>query len=330
MNLIKIPAVILAAALLLLGALLLVHVSPAAAAAALFNGSLGNANALSGTLREMTPLLIAGLAVFVALQAGLFNIGVEGQLMVGACAAAWIGLNVHGPLGIVLALVCGSIAGALWAFPAGWIKAYRGGHEVITTIMLNEVARQLTHWLVTGPMKMPNQQSPTTASLSPDTRIGNVVSQPQVSWAMILALAVLIGFAYWYRKTVAGYELRLTGANTRAAEFAGVQVKPMVFRAMTLSGALGGLAGACQVLAFEGRFYADFSAGYGFDALGVALLAGSSPVGLIPSSFLFGVLAKGSTFLQVEGVPKGVTGVVLGLIIIVYAVIRYRRQVQHA
>lgn len=329
MSKLKIPLVVAVAVLFLLGALWLTKVSPGVALSALYKGSFGSSNAIGGTLREMTPLLIAGLAVFIALQAGLFNIGVEGQLLVGACAATWVGLKCPGFVGILLALAVGAAAGALWAYPAGWIKAFRGGHEVITTIMLNSVAVHLTHYLVAGPMKEPNQQSQTTANLTDSTRLSNIVSEPQVNLTLLLAVVLLTVFAFWFKKTVAGYNLRLTGANLRAAEFAGVEVKKVVLRAMVASGALGGLAGACQVLAFEGRFYADFSAGYGFDALGVALLAGSSAFGLLPSALLFGALAKGSTTLQVEGVPKGITGVVLGLVVVVYAVIRYRKQVQN-
>ncbi|MBX3117684.1 MAG: ABC transporter permease [Fimbriimonadaceae bacterium] len=325
----KIPLLILGSFLLLLGAVWLTGVSPIAAVQALFKGSLGSSNAVSGTLREMTPLLIAGLAVFIGLQAGLFNIGVEGQLLAGAGAATCVGLAIPGWIGIVLALISGCVAGAIWAYPAGWIKAYRGGHEVITTIMLNEVAFRLTQYLTAGPLKQEGQQSATTATLSEGTRLGNVWSEPQVNLALLLALAILLGFGIWFKRTVAGFELRLTGAKARAAEFAGVNVKRVTARAMAVSGALGGLAGACQVLAFEGRFYANFSSGYGFEALGVALLAGGTPIGLIPSAFLFGALSKGSTALQVEGVPKGITGVVLGVLIIVYAVIRYRKQVRH-
>lgn len=330
MSRLKIPAAVVGALLVLLGALWITGVAPGGAALALFKGSLGNARAIGGTLQEMTPLLIAGLAVFVALQAGLFNIGVEGQLLIGACAATAVGLAIPGWAGILLALTAGCVAGSAWAFPAGWIKAYRGGHEVITTIMLNAVALQLIHYLTGGPMKQPGQQSATTATLTDSTRLGDIVSEPRVNLALVLALVVLGAFWVWFRRTVAGYELRLTGANPRAAELAGVNVRQVTLKAMLVSGALAGLAGACQALAFEGRFYAEFSAGYGFDALGVALLAAGSPAGLIPSSFLFGVLAKGSTMLQVEGVPKGITGVVLGLVIVVYAVLRYRRQVQHA
>ena len=134
-----------------------------------------------------------------------------------------------------------------------------------------------------------------------------------------------MGIAIWLKKTVAGYELQAVGANRIAARFAGISPQKVTVVAMSISGALGGLAGAIQVLAYEGRFYDGFSPGYGFDALGVALLAGNSAYAVLPSSFLFGVLSKGGTALQIDGIPKGITTVVLGMLILIAAAIRYRK-----
>jgi len=150
-----------------------------------------------------------------------------------------------------------------------------------------------------------------------------------VDWSLNLALglgiALTAALAWWLRSSVAGYELQAVGANPTAAETAGVSSRRVTTLAMMASGALGGLAGALQVLAYEGRFYAGFSPGYGFDALGVALLAGASAWGVLPASLLFGVLAKGGTSVQILGVPKGITGVVLGLLLVLFAAVRYRR-----
>ena len=312
---------------ILVGALLLAGSSPGTTIAVLLKGSLGSPSAIAGTIREMTPLLIADVAVFLGLRAGLFNIGVEGQLLVGAATTAGIALGIPGPAGIVLGLIGGSAAGALWALPAGWIRAYRNGHEVITTIMLNNVAFSFTDWLLTGPLKDPKQESPTTATLAASSRLPNLYDKPPVtlSTALLLALIVTAALGYWLKRRVAGFELQAVGANPTAAEVAGIDPKRTMLSAMLGSGAIAGLAGAVQVLAYEGRFYSGFSPGYGFDALGVALLAGNSSVGLIPSSLLFGVLVKGGTSLQIEGVPKGITIVVLGFLILLAAAIRYRR-----
>ncbi|MCB8932771.1 MAG: ABC transporter permease [Fimbriimonadaceae bacterium] len=323
----KLLALVIGAVALLAAAILATDVAPLEALQTLLRGSLGSPRAIGGTLKETTPLLIAGLAVFLALRAGLFNIGVEGQLLVGAMTCTVVVLRLPGVIGVILGVAAGMVAGAAWAFPAGWIKAYRGGHEVITTIMLNSVAALLTTALVAGPLKAPGQESTTTASI-PDALLLPAVASGE-DWSLSLALVigvVLTGaMAWWLRSSVGGYELQAVGANPTAAETAGVSSRRVTTLAMMASGALGGLAGALQVLAYEGRFYSGFSPGYGFDALGVALLAGASAWGVLPAALLFGVLAKGGTAVQILGVPKGITGVVLGLLILIFAAVRYRR-----
>jgi general nucleoside transport system permease protein len=302
-------------------------VVPMEAVRGLIQGSLGSPAALSGTLRETTPLLIAGLAVFLALRAGLFNIGVEGQFLVGAAACAFTAIQAPGIGGLLLGAAVGVVAGALWAFPAGWIRAYRGGHEVITTIMLNYIAFHITTMLVAGPFKDPAQEGTTTVVLDQAARLPWLVQRPplQINFALLIGVILVFLLATWLRRSIAGYELRATGANPTAAAVAGVDTRKVTVSAMLWSGALAGLAGAFQVLAYEGRFYAGFSAGYGFDALGVAILAGPSAVGVLPASFLFGILSKGGTSIQILGVPKGITAVIVGLLIIIFAAVRYRR-----
>ena len=301
--------------------------NPSEALSTLFKGTLGSPGAISGTLRETTPLLFTGLAVYIALRAGLFNIGVEGQFLVGAMTGGAVILRIPGPFGIMLSLICGAFGGLAWAAAPGWIRAYRNGHEVITTIMLNSVALYLTSYVVSGPLKDPAQQSPTTVNIAPDSRLPWMVNLPpvQLSWALPMAVMAALLLAWWLRKTVAGYELEAVGAGPRAANYAGINTARTIFLAMLGSGAIAGFAGAIQVLAYEGRFYAGFSPGYGFDALGVALLAGNYATGVIPAAILFGILAKGGTALQIFGIPKGITTVFLGLIILVSAAIRYRR-----
>ena len=321
----RILALIAGSVLILLGALLVSHVGPVTAISALLKGSLGTANGITKSLENTTPLLLAGVAVFLALRAGLFNIGAEGQFLVGALACTTIALRFPGVVGIVVGTIAAIVAGALWAWPAGAIKAYRGGHEVITTIMLNNVAGLLTGYLVSGPMRAPGGDT-TTASVTDATRLPNVINIPSFSVNVALPFAVLlaVALAWWLRKTVAGYELRVTGANPTAALYAGIDPRRTAVRAMLASGAVAGFAGAVQVLAYEGRFYTGFSPGYGFDALGVALLAGESALALIPAAFLFGALTKGALSLQFEGVPKGITTVVFGLLILIAAALRAR------
>lgn len=324
----RVIALVLVSFLLVVGAVMLAGFMPQEALGQLLKGSLGTKRAIGLTLKEFTPLLIAGVAVFLALKAGLFNIGVEGQFLMGAVVAAGIGVSIPGVLGLVLAIGLGALAGALWAFPAGWIKAYRGGHEVITTIMLNNVAGFFAAWLVAGPLKGPEQQSPSTAFVDPGARLPAIFSSPPlaINAALVLAVVLVPVLAFWLNRTVRGYELAATGANARAAEVAGVNVKRTTVWAMSVSGALGGLAGACQVLAYEGRFYEGFSPGYGFDALGVALLAGTTAWGLYPAAALFGILSTGTSSLAAAGVPKGLNAILLGLLILSFAAVRYRRK----
>jgi simple sugar transport system permease protein len=167
--------------------------------------------------------------------------------------------------------------------------------------------------------------------ISDASRLPDLLSRPPlvISSGIVVGLVLVLGVQFWMRRRVAGYELQLVGANPTAARFAGVDVKQVTVRAMLASGAFGGLAGAVQTLAFEGRFYQGFSPGYGFDSLGVALLAGGNALVLIPMSALFGMLSKGGTSLLILGVPKGFTGVITGLVILVSAAIRYRKAAQN-
>lgn len=302
-------------------------VAPKDAIASFFEGSIQGPAAWRQTLKEMTPLLLAGLAVFVALKSGLFNIGADGQLVVGAAAATAVVLAVPGVPGILLGCCLASVAGALWALPAAWIKAYKGGHEVISTIMLNSVAALLTTWIAAGPMRAPQQQSPSSRLISSSSFMPPLVNNPpfSVSSALLIGIIGVAILSIWLKKTVAGYELNAVGANPTAAETAGINVRWGQMKAMLISGAIAGFTGATLVLCFEHRFYANFSPGYGFDALGVALLSGGSAWGLIPASFLFAVLASGTSAIQLSGVPKGLNGILLGVLIVVFAAVRYRR-----
>lgn len=313
-------------AVLVVGAVILAGAAPSVVAMALLKGSFGGASQLSLTLTKTTPLLIAGIAVFIGLRAGLFNIGVEGQLITGALACAAVAVKLPGIGGALLATVAGIAAGALWALPAALIKAYRGGHEVITTIMLNSVAGFMTLYLAANQLKAPGQDHPTTADVTtriPAINLGGV----SINVALIVAVVLVFVVAFWLKRTVSGYELEAVGASPTAAEFAGIDRRRVTVSAMLASGAIAGAAGVVQVLAFEGRFFPEISSGIGFDALGVALLAGGSPIGLLASALGFGALTTGGTQLAIEGVPKGVTQVVLGILIIVAAAVRYRKVV---
>lgn len=327
----KVVGLCIAAIALLFLLILSAGASPVETAAKLWDSAFGNPLKFSNTLKETTPLLLAGLAVYIALKAGLFNIGVEGQITIGAICSAMVALRFPGIPGIALGSLAGIVGGALWAWPAGWLKAYRGGHEVISTIMLNNIASGLTLALVAGPLKDASQEGTTTRDLAANTLLPNIVdaNKWQLNIALPMAIGLLFLFSIWLKKSVAGYELRMVGANPQASEFAGIDVKKSIMRAMLASGAVAGFTGAVLVLAFEHRFFHGMSSGFGFDALGVAMLAGATPLAMLGSGLLFGILNKGSSAIQILGIPKGITWIVLALLIIVFAAIRYRREGNH-
>lgn len=323
----KLAALILGALLLLAGAVMLAGASPLKALSTLITGSIGRPGSQASTLKETTPLLFTGLAVYLALRAGLFNIGVEGQLLLGAITCAVVADKVHGPFGIILGALLAMVAGAVWALPAALIRVFRNGHEVITTIMLNNIAGFLTDYLVTGPLRARGQEAPTTALLPENTRLPALYSHPPftISSGLLLGILLTVALGLWLNRTVSGYELKAVGANATAAQFAGIDPKRVMLRAMLFSGAIAGLGGAVQVLAYQFQFFQGFSPGYGFDGLGIALLSGGTAYGVIPAALLFGVLAQGGVSLGIAGIPKGITVLVLGVVILVAAALRYRK-----
>lgn len=279
-------------------------------------------------LKESTPLILLGCSVYLALRVGLFNIGADGQFVIGACCATVAALKFPGPAGIVAGIVAGILGGALWAYPVGLIKAYRGGHEVITTIMLNNIAGFLTFYLVSGPIMDPTGQQPSTATIADSAQLPMLIQDGpfRVSSATLIALMAVAGLWWYLSRTVGGFELSAVGKNSNTARFAGIAVEKVTVRAMAASGAIAGLAGAVQVLAFEHRFYAHFSPGYGFDALGVALLAGGNPLATAASGLLFGFISESTSILGRTGVPKSLSSILLGVLVIVFAAYRYRKE----
>jgi simple sugar transport system permease protein len=279
-------------------------------------GSVGTPSSWSRTLREMMPLLLTGLGVFVALRAGLFNVGADGQLVIGGLAGATVALAWPVGGSWVAGCLAGTLAGAAWALPAAWIRAYRGGHEVISTIMLNNLARLLTLYLVKGPLTDPGQQAQTTATFAEAAQAPPIALGPvQVGVGLFLAVGAVVAFRAWERRSVAGFEQALVGSGPRAATLAGVPTKRALVASMAASGALSGLAGALLAVGHEHRFYADFSPGYGFDALGVAMLAAGSSAALVPGALIFAVLSAGTSAIQTLGVPRGVAGMALGTVL---------------
>lgn len=291
---------------------------PLKAYGALIDGSVGSFNAVVQTLVESTPLLLAGLAVGLGFKAGLFNIGAQGQFLLGALGAAVVGgWLAGGPawLAIPLAVLAGIVAGAIYGFIPGVLKAFTGAHEVVTTIMLNYIAVYILAYLITGPLRDPFATFARTVDvghaalpLLPGTRNGHVG---------ILLAAIAVPIVWWllYRSTL-GFQIRAVGENPDAARYAGMRPRALIVLTMSVSGLLAGLAGAIQILGLTKHMPIGYASTIGFDAIAVALLGRSHPVGILLAALLFGAMRAGSGLMQVRaGIPVQMVDVLQGVIL---------------
>ncbi len=307
---------------------------------ALFSGSIGDPvriyNALSSgddlqirrafnpfleSLVATTPYIFAGLAVALSFRTGLFNIGVEGQLFMGAAAATFIGYSIKGLPPYVhmpLAFLAGAVGGGIWGFIPGFLKAKTGGHEVINCIMLNWIAFRLTEWLLSGPMNRPGSGGmPISPLIEPSAQIPQFFATP-IRFHLGFFIALFVAWlVYWLLfRTTWGFNLRTTGANPSAARYAGMNIVKSTMIAMALSGALAGMAGATQILAVNRSMAIGLSSGYGFDSIALALLGNSHPLGVILASLLFGVLVNGATrMMVVSQIPIDIIAVLQAFIL---------------
>ena len=273
-------------------------------------------------LVRATPLILAGLAVAVAFQGGVLNIGAEGQLLVGACTSTAVSLSLGsflGPVTIIVALITGAVAGAVWAAIAAELRNRFHVLEVISTIMLNFVALYLISFLVRGPLQEPTHVYPQTSSIPEYAQLPVLLEGTRLHIGLVLA--VMAGFGAWWmiRNSAAGFRLRATGANPRAARIAGmINVERTIRNTFLVSGALAGLAGAIEVHGVTFALYENISPGYGYTAIAVALLAGLNPAWVVASGILFGALETGASALQRDaGIPATLVWVVEALVILV-------------
>ncbi len=307
-------SIILAA---LIGALILLTSgsNPITAYSALLQGAFGSQDALGRTLEKATPLVFSGLAVAFAFKAGLFNIGGQGQLLVGGIFAAYLGFAIEGLPFIIhmpLALIGGSLAGAVYASIAGALKTYTGAHEVITTIMLNYVAINLTDFLANGPWKAEGiiARTPKVLDSALIPRWGFV----PVGFLIATLMAVLTYYLLF--RTTWGYAIRTTGLNTEAAKYAGIKVGRIIILTMAFSGFLAGMGGAVETLGVIGRYQPGFNVGLGFDGITIALLAKTNPLGVIPAAILLGAMDAGGSLMQFDaGVRFQIIDVIKALIL---------------
>ncbi len=291
---------------------------PLTAYSALFEGSLGSDNGRVETLVQAAPLMLAGLGIGLGFRGGLFNIGAQGQFLMGAVAAVAAGqiFGDSGPwIAIPLALLAGCLAGAAWGFIPGVLKAVSGAHEVVTTIMLNYTAIAVLSWLVVGPLRLPKSPQPVTAAVG-DAALPILIGRDGHLGIVIAFLAVPIIWFLLFR-TTRGFEIRAVGANPDASRYAGMKPRRVIVLTMSLAGLLAGLAGAGNIMGINHQMTASFSTTVGFDAITVALLGRSHPVGIMLAAILFGAMRAGALLMQIKaGVPVELVDLVQAIILL--------------
>ncbi len=284
---------------------------------AMLRSSLGSNRALGETLVATTPLLFAGLAFSVSFKAGLFNIGAEGQILTGALWAGWVGFTFDLPalIHLPLALLAGMVGGAIWGAIPGLLRARTGAHEVISTIMLNYVAlRVVDYALTTEAFLRPGRQDPISPPVADSASLPTLIPGTRGNIGILLALASAYGVWWLLFRSTIGFELRAVGANPKAARYAGMSVTFAWVVATGLSGALAGLGGAVQLLGVNKSITGGFS-GFGFDAIALALLGRTHPIGVVLASVLFGVMRAGSVGMQAS------TSTPVDIIVVIQAVV---------
>jgi simple sugar transport system permease protein len=307
-------------------AMLVAGVSPADGFWALFVGSLGGRQQIAETLVQTTALLFPALGIALAFRAGLFNIGAEGQLLIGGLAAGALGAHfvVTGPLAMAVLLAAGFIGGGIWGAIAGWLRARFNANEIISTLMLNFVAFSLASYLVSGPLKSAQAAGAETAPLPPQSWLPPLIPDTRLSIALLIALATAVALRWVLVRTVFGYELRAAGDAPEAARRGGVNMLRMTWLALAYSGAIAGLGGAALVTGVLHRFNTQLSPGYGYTAIAVALVGDLDPLWVCVAAFGFGILEAGGLAMQaLADVPKDAIHVIEGIIILVLAARRY-------
>lgn len=292
--------------------------------AKLITGAVGNAYSQTQTIGKAVPLLLVALGVCIAFRASVLNIGVEGQLIVGGLgttACALLFKELPGPLLLLMSLLAGALTGALWAGIAGFLKAWGGVNEILSTIMMNQIAGYLLIVLLTGPLKDPAAQQEAanivqSAQIPQSAWLPLIVPRSAFHLGAILALVMAVVVYLFLWRTVTGYRIRAVGQNPRASAYAGIPVRRTMLVAMFCSGALAGLAGGVEILGVTHRAIQDFSTGYGFSAIVVGLFGGLHPFGAIPASLLFGGLLVSGSKLQSVGVSSAMVTVLQGLVVL--------------
>ena len=310
---------------LLVGAIALIlsgH-NPITVYSALIEGIIGKPKYIAWTIIRGTPLILKGLSIAFAYKTGLFNIGAEGQFIIGALVAVLVGAGVDLPafIHIPITLISAALAGALWGGISGWLKARFGINEVISNIMLNWIAFYFSNFiLMTTWLKVPNSETSVpikdSAKISIDWMKGLVGPATSVNWGIIISIVLVLIIAFILKKTTLGFELRSVGFNKFGAEYAGINIRSSMVKSMAIAGLLAAIAGAIQVMGVTNVITVlPAQEGYGFDGIAVALIANNNPIGVIFSGLLFGAFKYGGTKMQSVGAPSEVVNIIIGSIV---------------
>ena len=328
-------SVLTVAVVLVLGAVLLVMTGhdPVDAYGELLSRTLLRSTGLQEVLVRATPLLMAGCAVLVAVRAGVWNIGIDGQVLVGALAAAVAAERLADGSRVLLwagAVAAGMLAGALWALVPALLRARFGINEIVTTLMFTYMAMSLTAWLVKGSLRDPSLVVPQTATIDRALRLPTL-GETRVHLGLIAALVLVVVLGLVLQRTVAGFELRVTGANPRAARHGIIPVGLYLFAGLMLSGAIAGLAGANDVLSTKGVFQAEWNPAYGFPAFALVFLARRSVAGLVPAALFLGLLAYGADVMpRAADVAPAFFSVLEGALLVALAIGAWLRRAPEA
>jgi simple sugar transport system permease protein len=302
--------------------LLITGFNPLEAYGTLFSGIFGSLKNVMYMVQYATPIIFTGLSVTFAFKTGLFNIGAEGQYIAGGISALAVSLLLPMPAGIhgAAAILAGGLAGACLGGIAGFLKAFKGIHEVIVTIMLNWIAFYLSNFLVMSPFfKKPN--STASMDIAATSRINteafrSTLGTVRIHWGMLLALAAVIVIWIILNRTTMGYRLRAVGFNRYAAEYGGIPVARSIVTSMGISGLLAGFGGAVQVLGVVGRLtQLAAQEGYGFDGISVSMIGGINPIGALFAGLFYGGMKYGGSRLNIIGAPSELVNVIIGVII---------------
>ena len=307
---------------LLAGALLILALGrdPVAAYGALFSASLGSTNGLAETAIRTVPLALCGIGIALAFRAGVFNVGAEGQLFIGGISAAYVGTLLDGQpqlLALSLMAVAAAVGGALWSGIAAVLKLRFRSDELITTIMLNYIGIFFVGYLLHGPLHDPGSALAQTVRLGAEARLPVLVPGTRLHFGIVIAVAAAFIAQLYLWRTVAGFRLRATGQNPRAAENAGINVRRVIVIGFLTCGALAGLAGFTEVAGVQRRMIENLSPGYGYTAIIVALLGQTNPIGVLFAAALFAALQVGSTTMEsAVGVPSSLTMIIQALVVL--------------